>query len=86
MHRLDECEKLRKYKAWSLLGPNAPSFDPNKSKLLINKAIEIEVATKECNKEFKLVLLIFLGLIQRSISCEKSRRRYLLLKRAMLKI
>lgn len=28
LHRLDEGEKFRKYKAGSLLGPNPPLFDP----------------------------------------------------------
>ncbi|KAK1576695.1 hypothetical protein Q3G72_015827 [Acer saccharum] len=53
MHRLDEGEKFRKYKAGSLLSPDAPSFDVKKPKLLINKGIEIEVATKERNKAVK---------------------------------
>ncbi|KAL5791968.1 hypothetical protein ACOSP7_000562 [Xanthoceras sorbifolium] len=50
LHRLDEGEKFRKYKGGSLLGPDAPSFNPNKPKMLIKKAIEIEVANKERHK------------------------------------
>ncbi|KAL8544867.1 hypothetical protein ACS0TY_005176 [Phlomoides rotata] len=50
LHRFDECEKFRKYKGGSMTGPNAPSFDPKKPKLLISKAIEIEVAEKACDK------------------------------------
>ncbi|XP_051141596.1 stachyose synthase [Andrographis paniculata] len=50
LHRLDECEKFRKYKAGSMLGPNRPKFDPKKPKLLISKAIEIEVAEKARDK------------------------------------
>ncbi|XP_059311787.1 stachyose synthase [Lycium ferocissimum] len=50
LHRLDQGEKFRKYKAASLVGPNLPIFDPNKPKLLINKAIEIEHAEKARDK------------------------------------
>ncbi|CAK9310183.1 unnamed protein product [Citrullus colocynthis] len=50
LYRFDECEKFRKYKGGSLLGPNAPSFDPKKPKLLIAKAIEIEHAEKDRDK------------------------------------
>lgn len=50
LHRLDECEKFRKYKGGSLLAPNAPSFDIEKPKMLINKAIELEHANKARDK------------------------------------
>lgn len=50
LHRFDECEKFRKYKSGLMTGPNAPSFDPKKPKLLISKAIEIEVAEKARDK------------------------------------
>ncbi|KAL3648123.1 Tethering factor for nuclear proteasome sts1 [Castilleja foliolosa] len=50
LHRLDECEKFRKYKGGSMLGPNRPAFDPKKPKMLISKAIEIEVAEKAKDK------------------------------------
>ncbi|KAF5745940.1 stachyose synthase-like [Tripterygium wilfordii] len=50
LHRFDECEKFRKYKAGTMLGPNAPSFDPKKPKMLINKAIEVEHAEKDRDK------------------------------------
>ncbi|KAJ6390365.1 hypothetical protein OIU77_024556 [Salix suchowensis] len=47
LHRLDDCEKFRKYKGASMLGPNPPSFDPKKPKMLISKAIEHEHAEKD---------------------------------------
>uniref|UniRef100_A0A6N2NEF2 Galactinol--sucrose galactosyltransferase n=1 Tax=Salix viminalis TaxID=40686 RepID=A0A6N2NEF2_SALVM len=47
LHRLDDCEKFRKYKGGSVLGPNPPSFDPKKPKMLISKAIELEHAEKD---------------------------------------
>ena len=50
LHRLDECEKFRKYKGGSMLGPDAPSFDPKKPKMLISKAIELEHAEKDRDK------------------------------------
>ncbi|KAF8014876.1 hypothetical protein BT93_H0616 [Corymbia citriodora subsp. variegata] len=50
LHRLDECEKFRKYRAGSMLGPGAPSFDPKKPRMLINKGIEIEHAEKDRDK------------------------------------
>ncbi|XVF72766.1 hypothetical protein PTKIN_Ptkin12aG0146800 [Pterospermum kingtungense] len=46
LHRFDEGEKFRKYKAGSFLGPNGPQFNPQKPKMLITKAIEIEHAVK----------------------------------------
>ncbi|XP_030549491.1 stachyose synthase-like [Rhodamnia argentea] len=50
LHRLDECEKFRKYRAGTMLGPGAPSFDPKKPKMLIAKAIEVEHAEKDRDK------------------------------------
>ncbi|CAN4106540.1 unnamed protein product [Withania somnifera] len=50
LHRLDEGEKFRKYKAGSLLGPHPPLFEPKKPKMLISKAIEIEHAEKARDK------------------------------------
>ncbi|GMY17075.1 stachyose synthase-like [Fagus crenata] len=50
LHRLDECEKFRKYKGGSMLGPDVPSFDPKKPKMLISKAIEVEHAEKDRDK------------------------------------
>ncbi|XP_073063284.1 stachyose synthase-like [Primulina eburnea] len=50
LHRLDECEKFRRYKGGSLLGLNGTSFDPMKPKKLIAKAIEIEVVEKSQKK------------------------------------
>ncbi|CAA2966322.1 stachyose synthase [Olea europaea subsp. europaea] len=50
LHRFDECEKFRKYKCGSMLGPDSPPFDPEKPKILISKAIEIEFAEKALNK------------------------------------
>ncbi|KAK6260343.1 Glycosyl hydrolases 36 - like 1 [Theobroma cacao] len=50
LHRFVEGEKFRKYKGGSFSGPNAPSFNPQKPKMLITKAIEIEHATKARDK------------------------------------
>ncbi|KAJ7977682.1 Stachyose synthase [Quillaja saponaria] len=50
LHRLDEGEKFRKYKGGTMLGPNAPPFDPKKPKFLISKAIEIEHTEKARDK------------------------------------
>ncbi|KAA8543017.1 hypothetical protein F0562_021488 [Nyssa sinensis] len=50
LHRLDEGEKFRKYKGGSMLGPNPPSFDIKKPKMLISKAIELEHAEKARDK------------------------------------
>lgn len=50
LHRLDECEKFRKYRGGSMLGSNAPKFDPKKPKMLISKAIELEHAEKDRDK------------------------------------
>ncbi|KAJ6400942.1 hypothetical protein OIU84_016377 [Salix udensis] len=50
LYRLDECEKFRKYRGGSMLGPHPPSFDPSKPKMLISKAIELEHAVKDRDK------------------------------------
>nr|CAC86963.1 stachyose synthase [Stachys affinis] len=50
LHRFDECEKFRKYKGGSMMGPKVPYFDPKKPKLLISKAIEIEGVEKARDK------------------------------------
>lgn len=50
LHRFQECDKFSKYEGGSLLGSNAPSFDPKRPKMLINKAIEIEHAEKARDK------------------------------------
>ncbi|XP_059646571.1 stachyose synthase-like [Cornus florida] len=50
LQRLDECEKFKKYKGGSMLGPNPPPFDPKKPKMLISKAIEVEHAEKARDK------------------------------------
>ncbi|OMO64023.1 Aldolase-type TIM barrel [Corchorus capsularis] len=50
LHRFDEGEKFRKYKGGSLLGPNAPKFNPQRPKMLITKAIELERAIKARNR------------------------------------
>ncbi|KAF9688178.1 hypothetical protein SADUNF_Sadunf02G0170100 [Salix dunnii] len=50
LHRLDDCEKFRKYKGGSMLGPDPPSFDPKKPNMLISKAIELEHAEKDRDK------------------------------------
>ncbi|XP_021904546.1 stachyose synthase [Carica papaya] len=50
LHRLDEGEKFRNYKSGSLLGPDALQFDPERPKMMIDKAIEIEKASKEFKK------------------------------------
>lgn len=49
LHRLDEGDKFKKYKAGLLLGPNAPSFDPKKVKALIAKGIELEHLENQCD-------------------------------------
>ncbi|KAK7259185.1 hypothetical protein RIF29_24785 [Crotalaria pallida] len=49
LHRLDEGDKFKNYKGGLLLGPNAPSFNPNKYKALIDKGIELDCAEKELN-------------------------------------
>lgn len=50
LHRFEECEKFRKYKGGSMVGPNRPQFNPKKPKLLISKAIELEMAEKARDK------------------------------------
>lgn len=53
LHRFGECMKFRNYRGGSMLGPDAPSFDPKKPKMLIAKAIEIEHAEKDCDKAIR---------------------------------
>eukprot|EP00268_Persea_americana_P038229 TRINITY_DN37837_c0_g1_i1.p1 TRINITY_DN37837_c0_g1~~TRINITY_DN37837_c0_g1_i1.p1 ORF type:complete len:862 (+),score=187.74 TRINITY_DN37837_c0_g1_i1:509-3094(+) len=53
LHRFQECDKFSKYKGGTMLAPNAPSFNPKRPKMLINKAIEIEHAEKACDKAFR---------------------------------
>ncbi|KAJ8748679.1 hypothetical protein K2173_008124 [Erythroxylum novogranatense] len=50
LYRLDECEKFRKYKGGSMLGPNPAAFDPKKPTMVISKAVELEHAEKELDK------------------------------------
>ncbi|KAL4377960.1 hypothetical protein GQ457_02G002110 [Hibiscus cannabinus] len=50
LYRFEEADKFRKYKGGSFLGPNALSFNPMRSKMLITKAIEIEHAVKARDK------------------------------------
>ncbi|GAB4830592.1 Tethering factor for nuclear proteasome sts1 [Ancistrocladus abbreviatus] len=47
MHRLDEGQKFRNYKGGSILGPDSPSYNPMRPKLLIAKAVEVEQAVKQ---------------------------------------
>ncbi|KAM5547653.1 stachyose synthase [Rosa sericea] len=42
LHRFEECDKFRNFKGGSLLDPNAPSYDSNRQKKLIAKALEVE--------------------------------------------
>ena len=53
LYSFEECEKFRKYKGGCLLEPNAPSFDPMKPKLLMNKAIEIDEVGKNRDKAIR---------------------------------
>ena len=46
LYKFEECDKFGKYKGGTMLGPNAPPFDPKKPKLLISKSIEIDNAEK----------------------------------------
>ncbi|PQQ13084.1 stachyose synthase [Prunus yedoensis var. nudiflora] len=50
LHRLDECKKFKNYKGGCMLGPNAPSFDPKRPKMMIGKAVELEHAEKARDK------------------------------------
>ncbi|XP_059654358.1 stachyose synthase-like [Cornus florida] len=50
IHRLDECDKFKKYKGGSILGPNPPPFDSKRPKMLISKAIELENVEKARDK------------------------------------
>ncbi|XP_022148013.1 stachyose synthase-like [Momordica charantia] len=47
LYKFEECEKFKKYKGGSFLGPNVPSFNPKRPKLLIQKADEIEDAKRD---------------------------------------
>ncbi|XP_030454982.2 stachyose synthase-like isoform X2 [Syzygium oleosum] len=47
LHRLEECDKFRNYRAGSMLGPSTTPFDTKKPRMLIDKGIEIEHAEKE---------------------------------------
>ncbi|MED6168566.1 Tethering factor for nuclear proteasome sts1 [Stylosanthes scabra] len=47
LRRLEEGDKFKSYKGGLILGPNAPSFDPNKPKALISKGIELEHLEKD---------------------------------------
>ncbi|XP_022991280.1 stachyose synthase-like [Cucurbita maxima] len=47
LYKFEECDKFGKYKGGTMLGPNAPPFDPKKPKLLISKSIEIDNAEKD---------------------------------------
>ncbi|XP_061366170.1 stachyose synthase-like [Gastrolobium bilobum] len=42
LHRLDEGDKFKNYQAGLLLGPDAPSFDPNKIKELLARGMAVE--------------------------------------------
>ncbi|OVA16759.1 Glycosyl hydrolases 36 [Macleaya cordata] len=53
LYRFEECEKFRKYKGGTMLGLGAPSFDPKRPKMLIEKAIEVEHAEKALDKALK---------------------------------
>jgi stachyose synthetase len=44
-----------------MLGPNAPSFDPKKPKMLISKAIELEHAEKDRDKAIQSGVTDFSG-------------------------
>ncbi|GMI69482.1 raffinose synthase 4, stachyose synthase [Hibiscus trionum] len=53
LYRLEEGEKFRNYKGGSFLGPNALSFNPQRPKMLITKAIEVEHAVKARDKALR---------------------------------
>ena len=44
-----------------MLGPNAPSFDPKKPKMLISMAIELEHAEKDLDKAIQSGVTDFSG-------------------------
>ncbi|KAL4376466.1 hypothetical protein GQ457_02G002100 [Hibiscus cannabinus] len=50
LYRFEECEKFRRYKGGSFLGSNSLSFNPQRPKMLITKAIEVEHAVKARDK------------------------------------
>ncbi|KAF9676467.1 hypothetical protein SADUNF_Sadunf08G0005000 [Salix dunnii] len=67
LHRLDECQKFRKYKGGSLLGPNPPPFHREKPQMLISKACEIERAEKDLNKAIQSGIVPDLSAIESRI-------------------
>ncbi|CAA2967124.1 stachyose synthase-like [Olea europaea subsp. europaea] len=71
LHRFEECEKFRKYKGGSMTGPNRPPFDPKKPKMLISKAIELEMAEKARDKAAQSGVT---DLSQYEIEIEKRRK------------
>eukprot|EP00262_Sarcandra_glabra_P017167 TRINITY_DN579_c0_g1_i1.p1 TRINITY_DN579_c0_g1~~TRINITY_DN579_c0_g1_i1.p1 ORF type:complete len:847 (+),score=139.58 TRINITY_DN579_c0_g1_i1:541-3081(+) len=50
LYRFMENEKFRRYKGGSLLSPNAPSFNPKRTKILISKFTELEQVEKARDK------------------------------------
>ncbi|XP_020101334.1 stachyose synthase-like [Ananas comosus] len=46
LHRFDECERFRRYKAGALLRENAPPYDASRPRRIIRKAAEIESVGK----------------------------------------
>ena len=46
LYRFEECDRFRKYKPGSFLGKNCPSYDTNRTKMLISKQCEVEQAEK----------------------------------------
>lgn len=53
LYRFEECDRFRKYRPGSLLGPKCPSYDTNRAKILISKQCEIEQVEKA---QYKAVL------------------------------
>lgn len=50
LYRFEECEKFRRYRGGSLLGPITPRLDPKKQKEILSKALEIEKTGKARSK------------------------------------
>ncbi|KAG1365312.1 stachyose synthase [Cocos nucifera] len=50
LYRFEECEKFRRYRGGSFLGPHARCFDPKKQKEILLKALEIERTGKARSK------------------------------------
>ena len=46
LYRFEECDRFRKYKPGSFLSPDCPSYNANRTKMLICKQCEIEQAEK----------------------------------------